>query len=70
MPNLTLKFNYPTGVSRPYMPTPEETFVAIRSQLEAVGITVEPVADQWSPNYLDKIQGTAGPRPPPARLDR
>ena len=56
--DLTLKFNYPTGVSRPYMPTPEETFVAIRSQLEAVGITVEPVADQWNPNYLDKIQGT------------
>ncbi len=56
--DLTLQFNYPTGVSRPYMPTPEETFVAIRSQLEAVGITVTPVADQWSPNYLDKIQGT------------
>ena len=56
--DLTLQFNYPTGVSRPYMPTPEETFVAIRSQLEAVGITVEPVADQWSPDYLDKIQGT------------
>jgi peptide/nickel transport system substrate-binding protein len=57
--DLTLQFNYPTGVSRPYMPTPEETFVALRSQLEAVGITVQPVADQWSPNYLDKIQGTA-----------
>jgi len=57
--NLTLDFNYPTGVSRPYMPTPEETFVAIRSQLEAVGITVNPVADQWSPNYLDKVTGSA-----------
>ncbi len=57
--DLTLQFNYPTGVSRPYMPTPEETFVALRSQLEAVGITVQPVADQWNPNYLDKIQGTA-----------
>ena len=56
--DLTLDFNYPTGVSRPYMPTPEETFVAIRTQLQAVGITVNPVADQWSPNYLDKIQGT------------
>jgi peptide/nickel transport system substrate-binding protein len=56
--NLTLQFNYPTGVSRPYMPTPEETFVAIRSQLEAVGITITPVADQWSPNYLDKVTGS------------
>ena len=57
--DLTLEFNYPTGVSRPYMPTPEDTFVAIRSQLEAVGITVEPVADQWSPDYLDKVTGSA-----------
>ncbi len=57
--DLTLQFNYPTGVSRPYMPSPEDTFVAIKSQLEAVGITVTPVADQWSPDYLDKIQGTA-----------
>ena len=56
--NLTLQFNYPTGVSRPYMPSPEDTFVALSAQLEAVGITVEPVADQWSPDYLDKIQGT------------
>ena len=56
--DLTLQFNYPTGVSRPYMPSPEDTFVAIKAQLEAVGITVTPVADQWSPDYLDKIQGT------------
>jgi peptide/nickel transport system substrate-binding protein len=57
--NLTLEFNYPTGVSRPYMPSPEDTFVAIKSQLEAVGIKVTPVADAWSPDYLDKMQGTA-----------
>ncbi len=57
--NLSLQFNYPTGVSRPYMPTPEETFVALRSQLEAVGITITPVADQWSPNYLDRVTGSA-----------
>jgi peptide/nickel transport system substrate-binding protein len=56
--NLTLEFNYPTGVSRPYMPSPEDTFVAIRSQLEAVGITIKPVADQWSPDYLDKVTGS------------
>jgi len=56
--NLTVEFNYPTGVSRPYMPSPEDTFVAIRSQLEAVGIKVTPVADQWSPDYLDKVTGS------------
>ncbi len=57
--DLTLQFNYPTDVSRPYMPTPEATYTAISAQLEAVGITVEPVADRWSPDYLDKIQGSA-----------
>jgi peptide/nickel transport system substrate-binding protein len=53
----TITFNYPTGVSRPYMPNPEDTFAAIRSQLQAVGLKVTPVADKWSPEYLDKIQG-------------
>jgi len=57
--NLILQFNYPTGISRPYMPSPEDTFVAVSAQLEAVGITVEPVADQWTPDYLDRIQATA-----------
>ena len=54
----TIEFNYPTGVSRPYMPSPEDTYVAIKAQLEAVGLVVTPVADKWSPDYLDKIQGT------------
>ena len=57
--DLKLQFHYPTGVSRPYMPSPEDTFVALRSQLEAVGIEIEPVADQWSPDYLDKITGSS-----------
>jgi len=53
----TIEFNYPTGVSRPYMPNPEDTFSAIRKQLEAVGLKIKPTADAWSPDYLDKIQG-------------
>ncbi len=57
--NLELEFNYPTNVSRPYMPQPEATFNVIRSQLEAVGINIKPTADQWDPTYLDKIQGGA-----------
>lgn len=56
--NLTLDFNYPTNVSRPYMPTPEQVFTAIKADLEAVGITVNAVPDPWNPEYLDKIQGT------------
>ncbi|GAA2099821.1 ABC transporter substrate-binding protein [Microlunatus panaciterrae] len=58
--NLTLRFAYPTGVSRPYMPTPEDTFVAIKSQLEAVGIKITPVAAKWSPDYLDLAQSPEG----------
>ncbi|WP_347755998.1 ABC transporter substrate-binding protein [Agrococcus sp. ProA11] len=54
---LELMFNYPVNISRPYMPNPEEIFVALSGQLEQVGITVTPVADEWV-DYLDKIQGT------------
>ena len=42
------------------MPSPEDTFAVIRSQLEAVGITITPVAAKWSPDYLDMIQGDKG----------
>ncbi len=55
----TIEFNYPTDVSRPYMPSPADTFNVLRSQLEAVGLKIKPVADVWSPDYLDKVTGTA-----------
>ena len=55
----TIEFNYPTGVSRPYMPDPEATFNIISTQLEAVGLKIKPTADQWDPDYLEKIQGTS-----------
>jgi len=58
--DLVLKFAYPTGVSRPYMPSPEDTFAVIKSQLEKAGIKITPVAAKWSPDYLDMIQGDAG----------
>ena len=58
--NLTSKFAYPTGVSRPYMPTPEDTFQVLKSQLEAVGITITPVSAKWTPDYLDMAQTEAG----------
>ena len=56
---LTLMFNYPTNVSRPYMPNPEQIFTNLASQLEAVGITVTPTGNEWNPAYLDRIQGGA-----------
>jgi len=55
----SIKFNYPTGVSRPYMPTPEEVFTNISAQLEEVGITVDPQPNAWSPDYLDRIRSGA-----------
>ena len=55
----TIQFNYPTGVSRPYMPTPEEVFTNISAQLEEIGITVDPQPNAWSPDYLDRIRSGA-----------
>jgi peptide/nickel transport system substrate-binding protein len=57
---LTLRFAYPTGVSRPYMPSPEDTFASIKAQLEAVGIKITPVSAKWSPEYLDMVQSPQG----------
>ncbi len=56
---LTIDFNYPTNVSRPYMPTPEQVFQSISADLKEVGITVKPVPEPWSPEYLDRMQGTS-----------
>ena len=65
---LELPFNYPTGVSRPYMPTPEETFTAIRADLEAVGIVVNPVGEAVEPGLPRRDPGHAPRRgTPPAR---
>jgi peptide/nickel transport system substrate-binding protein len=54
---LTLQFNYPVNVSRPYMPNPEQIYTNLASQLEAVGIVLTPVGEDWNPTYLDRIQG-------------
>ncbi|MBO1750310.1 ABC transporter substrate-binding protein [Actinotalea sp. BY-33] len=56
--DLTIDFNYPTNVSRPYMPTPEQVFQSISADLEEVGITVNAVPEPWAPDYLDRMQGT------------
>ena len=54
---LTLQFNYPVNVSRPYMPNPEQIYTNLASQLEAVGIVLTAVGEDWNPTYLDRIQG-------------
>lgn len=53
---LTITFNYPVNISRPYMPNPEQIFTNLQSQLQAVGIVVNPVSNEWG-EYLDLIQG-------------
>ncbi|UWX96161.1 ABC transporter substrate-binding protein [Arthrobacter zhaoxinii] len=52
----SVDFNYPTGVSRPYMPTPEQVFTNLSAQLGEVGITVNEQPNKWSPDYLDRVQ--------------
>jgi peptide/nickel transport system substrate-binding protein len=50
----TLKFYYPTEVSRPYMPDPKAIFESIKADLEAVGLKIETVAQVWA-DYLDTV---------------
>ena len=52
---LTLKFGYPTEVTRPYMPDPKGIFELMKTNLEAAGITITPVALKWTPDYLNKM---------------
>ncbi|WP_162834311.1 ABC transporter substrate-binding protein [Amycolatopsis circi] len=53
---LTLKFYYPTEVTRPYMPNPADTYTAISEDLKAIGINVQPVAESWNGGYKDDVQ--------------
>ncbi|UED83971.1 ABC transporter substrate-binding protein [Streptomyces profundus] len=51
--DLTLDFCYPTEVTRPYMPAPADIYELLRADLEAVGITVQPKALTWNPDYTE-----------------
>ena len=66
---MTLKFAFPTEVSRPYMPDPQQLYDALRTNLEDVGIKVEVVSASWNGGYLDNVDGRQVRRVP-ARLDR
>ena len=56
--NLTIKFAFPTEVTRPYMPNPQALYDAIRANLEEVGVKVDVVSSSWNGGYLDNV--TAG----------
>ncbi len=51
--DLTLRFHYPTEVTRPYMPNPKDLFELLSADLQAVGIKVEAIPLKWSPDYLN-----------------
>jgi peptide/nickel transport system substrate-binding protein len=52
----TLRFFYPTDVSRPYLPDPAAMFQVISQNLTDAGFTVEPTALPWNPDYLNAVQ--------------
>jgi peptide/nickel transport system substrate-binding protein len=52
----TLRFFYPTDVSRPYLPDPAAMFQVISQDLTDAGFTVEPTALPWNPDYLNAVQ--------------
>lgn len=54
--NLTLKFYYPTEVTRPYMPNPQEIAGAIQNDLNAAGIKTKLVPEPWNGGYKDDVQ--------------
>ncbi|MGY1600658.1 ABC transporter substrate-binding protein [Geodermatophilus sp. SYSU D00815] len=49
----TLRFYYPTDVSRPYLPDPAAMFQVISQNLTDAGFTIQPTALPWNPDYLD-----------------
>ncbi|MGC5029284.1 ABC transporter substrate-binding protein [Micromonospora sp. DT229] len=51
--DLTLRFHYPTEVTRPYMPNPKDLFELISADLQAAGIKIEAIPLKWSPDYLN-----------------
>ncbi|MFE9174100.1 ABC transporter substrate-binding protein [Streptomyces kebangsaanensis] len=53
---LQIEFCYPTEVTRPYMPAPQDLFELMKADLEKAGITVKPKAMKWAPDYIDAVQ--------------
>ncbi|MEV6811627.1 ABC transporter substrate-binding protein [Micromonospora sp. NPDC051296] len=51
--DLTLRFHYPTEVTRPYMPNPKDLFELVSADLQAAGIKIEAIPLKWSPDYLN-----------------
>jgi peptide/nickel transport system substrate-binding protein len=50
-----VSFAYPTDVSRPYMPVPQDNFEAMVADLEECCFNVKKESAIWSPDYLDNV---------------
>lgn len=61
VPDLEIDLWYPTEVTRPYLPDPARVFDAVRSDWEAVGVTVNPVSRPWAGGYTDGAQQSQAP---------
>lgn len=59
--NLSIDLWYPSEVSRPYMPAPQQIFEAIRSDWEKIGVKVNPVTKPWNGGYLDQVDNGKAP---------
>ncbi|MCH0538018.1 ABC transporter substrate-binding protein [Streptomyces sp. MUM 203J] len=53
---LKVEFCYPTEVTRPYMPAPQDIFELMKADLEKAGIQVTPKPMKWAPDYLDATE--------------
>ncbi|MFB7031155.1 MULTISPECIES: ABC transporter substrate-binding protein [unclassified Streptomyces] len=53
---LKVEFCYPTEVTRPYMPAPQDMFELMKADLEKAGVTVTPKPMKWAPDYLDATE--------------
>ncbi|WP_228983833.1 ABC transporter substrate-binding protein [Streptomyces sp. DH12] len=56
---LKVEFCYPTEVTRPYMPAPQDIFELMKADLEKAGVTVTPKPLKWAPDYLDATEAGA-----------
>lgn len=59
--DLSIDFWYPSEVTRPYMPAPQQIFEAIRSDWEKIGVKVNPVTKPWNGGYLDQVDNGKAP---------
>ncbi|SDJ73658.1 ABC transporter substrate-binding protein [Streptomyces indicus] len=57
--NLKIEFCYPTEVTRPYMPNPQDLFELMKNDLEKAGIKVTPKPLKWNPDYTDATEAGA-----------